>query len=69
MLLSAWQAGKELVLQPDFKTSDKKFRGKQLIASAVITEDRLVNERAVRLGKSCGYIKNRLRKCRYEIHQ
>ena len=56
ILLAAWQAGKQLVLQPDYKKSDKKFSGKLVISSAIIAEDRSANERAVRLSKKCGYL-------------
>ena len=45
------------MLQPDFKKSDKRFSGQQVISSAIIAEDRSANERAVRLAKKCGYLK------------
>ena len=56
LVLAAWQTGKQLVLQPDYKKSDTKFSGQQVISSAIIAEDRSANERAVRLAKTCGYL-------------
>ena len=52
ILLATWQTGKQLVLQPDFKRSNKKFNRRELISSAVITEDRLTKERVARLEKN-----------------
>ena len=56
LVLAAWQTGNQLVLQPDYKKSDTKFSGQQVISSAIIAEDRSANERAVRLAKKCGYL-------------
>ena len=53
----AWRKGKQLVLQPDFAKSDRKFRGDETLSSAAIATDRGANERAVRLSKISGFIK------------
>ena len=54
--LQAWQAGKQLTLQPVFAKSDAKFRRKDTLSSAVIAADRSGNERAVWLSKMATYI-------------
>ena len=56
IILAAWKTGNQLVLQPDFKSSDRKFSQKQVISSAVIAEDRSANERSVRLVKKCNFL-------------
>ena len=37
--MAAWQNGRQLVLQPDFKKSDKKFNRSQIILSASLATD------------------------------
>ena len=41
-------AGCQLILQPDFKKSDKKFRREETISSAGIATDRSGNERVAK---------------------
>ena len=60
--LTAWKEGKQLTLQPSFASSDRKFRRKETLSSAVVASDRSGNERAVRLTKMSGYIKRGLDK-------
>ena len=54
--VAAWMAGNQLVLQPDFKKSDKKFRGKETISSAGVATDRSGNERGVKYSKASGIL-------------
>ena len=49
-------AGCQLILQPDFKKSDKKFRRKETISSAGIATDRSGNERGVKYSKYSGIL-------------
>ncbi len=55
--LPAWRAGKQLIIQPTFKTSDKKFSGRQTIHTADVATTRSGNERAVNRCKQSGFIK------------
>ena len=55
--LPAWRAGKQLVIQPTFKRSDKKFSGRQTVHTADIATTRSGNERAVNRCKQAGFIK------------
>ena len=52
--IAAWQYGQQLVLQPDFKTSDIKFTDKQNISSSTVASHRSANERAVKYSKRWG---------------
>ena len=54
--VAAWYAGNQLVLQPNFKKSDMKFRGVETISSAGVATDRSANERGVKYSKSSGVI-------------
>ena len=54
--LAAWMAGCQLILQPDFKKSDKKFRREETISSAGIATDRSGNERGVKYSKYSGIL-------------
>ena len=54
--VAAWQAGKQLVSQPDFKRSDRKFRAVETISSAGIATDRSSNERQVNRCKMTGEV-------------
>lgn len=54
--MAAWENGKQLVLQPDFKESDKRFNRHQTISSASVASDRGGNERAVNVSKRAGLI-------------
>ena len=49
-------AGCQLILQPDFKKSDKKFRREETISSAGIATDRSGNERGVKYSKYSGIL-------------
>ena len=53
---AAWQYGHQLVLQPDFKTSDAKFSDKQTISSSTVASHRSGNERAVKYAKLPGIL-------------
>ena len=54
--MAAWQHGRQLVLQPDFKDSDKRFNRNQTISSASVASDRGGNERVVNVSKRAGLI-------------
>jgi len=54
--MAAWENGKQLVLQPDFKDSDKRFNRDQTISSASVASDRGGNERVVNVSKRAGLI-------------
>jgi hypothetical protein len=58
---AAWTEGRQLVLQPDFAKSDKRFSRSQTISSASVASDRGANERTVNVSKRAGYIKRGLR--------
>lgn len=57
---AAWRTGGQFVLQPSFAKSDHKFTSLDVIRSAAVASDRGGNERAVRIAKMCGSIKNGL---------
>ena len=59
--MAAWSEGRQLVLQPDFAKSDKRFSRVQTISSASVASDRGANERTVNVSKRAGYIKRGLR--------
>jgi hypothetical protein len=50
----AWKKGKQLVLQPSFARSDRRFTSRETIRNSGIASDRSCNERAVRLSKING---------------
>ena len=54
--MAAWEHGKQRVLQPDFKDSDKRFNRDQTISSASVASDRGGNERVVNVSKRAGLI-------------
>ena len=54
--MAAWENGRQLVLQPDFKESDKRFNRDQTISSASVASDRGGNERVVNVSKRAGLI-------------
>ena len=58
--LPAWRAGQQLVYQPIFAKSDRKFTGRETIKSAKIATHCSGNERAVNRCKMSGYIKRGL---------
>jgi hypothetical protein len=48
---SAWRAGGQLMLQPHFAKSDRKFSSDEVLQSVAVASDRSAFERAVRLMK------------------
>ena len=54
--VAAWYTGNQLIMQPDFKKSDMKFRGVETISSAGVATDCSANERGVKYSKSSGVI-------------
>ena len=56
-ILAAWRAGDQLLLQPFFAKSDRKFTSKEVLLSAAVATDRSGNERAVRAMKRSGFIR------------
>ena len=62
VILPAWRAGKQEVIQPIFARSDRKFTGRETIHSASVATDRSGNERAVNRCKLSGFIKRGLQK-------
>ena len=52
----AWRAGKQLVLQPVWAESDKRFSRGQTLRTASVARDRGGNERAVNVCKRAWYI-------------
>ena len=65
--MAAWQNGRQLVLQPDFKKSDEKFNQSQTISSASVATDRGGNERVVNVSKRAGLISRRFQPNAYPI--
>ena len=59
--LAAWRTGKQMVLQPSFTESDKKFSAQETLHTAEVATLRSGNERAVGRAKLAGYIKNGLK--------
>jgi hypothetical protein len=45
-IMAAWQAGKQLFLQPAFARSDRKFNTREVNRSSTVASDRSGNERA-----------------------
>jgi hypothetical protein len=46
-VLAAWRAGGQLLLQPLFAKSDRKFTSNEVLLSGAVATDRSANERAV----------------------
>ena len=57
---AAISAGGQLVLQPAFATSDRKFNTQEIVSSAAIAADCSGNERAMKRCKMSGYLKRGL---------
>jgi hypothetical protein len=57
----AWEAGGQIVIQPNFATSDEQFTAFETMRSAAVAADRSGNERAVHYMKGCGFIDGGLR--------
>ena len=55
--LVAHREGGQLVLQPDFAESDKRFSSSQTLRSASVATDRGGNERAVNVAKRAWFLK------------
>ena len=55
--LAAWRSGRQLVLQPAFATSDRRFTPFELISSASVASDQSGNEWAVNVCKRSGYVR------------
>jgi hypothetical protein len=56
----AWKHGKQLVLQPNFAHSERRFTSRETLRISSIVSDRSANERAVRYSKISGYIRTGL---------
>lgn len=52
-VLAAWRMGKQLILQPAYKKSERKFTSAEVLLSAAVAADRSGNERAVNVAKRC----------------
>jgi hypothetical protein len=57
---AAISAGGQLILQPAFATSDRKFNTQEIVSSAAIAADCSGNERAIKRCKMSGYLKRGL---------
>ena len=55
-VMAAWRAGGQLLLQPFFAKSDRKFSSSEVLLSAAVVSDRFANERAVNRMKQSGMI-------------
>ena len=55
--LVAHREGGQLVLQPDFAESDKRFSSSQTLRSASVATDRGGNEQAVNVAKRAWFLK------------
>jgi hypothetical protein len=58
--LAAWRHGRQMILQPAFSKSDRRFNSNELISSAAIAADRSANERAVKVCKRSGFLERGL---------
>jgi hypothetical protein len=61
VLLSSLRSGKQTVEQPAFARSDSTFTTLKVLRSGAVASDRAANERQVRLGKMCGFLRKGLR--------
>jgi hypothetical protein len=62
-ILAAWRTGGQLLLQPFFAKSDRKFSSREVLLSGAIASDRSVNERAVKRMKESGMIARGIHQC------
>ena len=60
--LAAWRAGRQLLIQPDFARSDRRFKSSEVLRSSTIASHRSGNERAVNVMKRSGLIQRGLQK-------
>ena len=56
--LAAWRKGKQLILQPIFKPSDRRFSSRDVLFSAAVAADRAGNERGVKIMKHSAFLKS-----------
>jgi hypothetical protein len=59
---AAWRAGRQVIRQPVFAKSDKKFNSRQVHQIADVATDRSGNERCVNIAKRFGIIKRGMEK-------
>ena len=59
----AWRTGKQLVVQPEWAESDKKFGREKTMLSASVATDRSGNKRAVNVCKRAWFISRGFQKC------
>ena len=55
-VLAAWRVSKQLILQPAYKKSERKFTSAEVLLSAAVAADRSGNERAVNVAKRCYFL-------------
>ena len=55
-ILAAWRAGGQLLLQPFFARSDRKFSSREALLSGAVASDRSGNERAVKRLKLSNFV-------------
>jgi hypothetical protein len=55
-ILTEWRTGGQLLLQPFFAKSDRKFSSRDMLLSGAVASDRSANERAVNRMKASGMI-------------
>ena len=60
ILLAAWRAGKQLLLQPFYAKSDRKFNTNEVLVSSTVASDRSGNERAVNVAKRARMLRDSL---------
>ena len=58
--LGAWQAGRQLVMQPWFAKSDHKVSRQETLTLALIATDWLGNKRAVNIAKKSAFLRQGL---------
>ena len=59
----AWRTGNQLVVQPEWAESDKKFGRKKTMLSASVATDRSGNERAVNVCKRAWFVSRGFQQC------
>ena len=67
VLLAAWQAGKQIVMQPVFAKSDQKFSGQETHTSASVATDLSGNKCVVNIAKKSGFVKQGLHPNAYPV--
>ena len=56
IVITAWRAGRQRTIQPDFTRSDRRFSSREVVRSASVATDRSGNERHVNVCKRAGRI-------------